>query len=245
MALARAKQDLVMKKNDAGLEFVINKTDIVGLVNQAWKFSFARTEQNQTATGSRGWGPRALAYNALLHPEILTSKSSNGAEGPISQLDSAVDPEQLNLTEGIASTLVDRIVMYKNREAHLNGDGAEEMRRKRKATAEERINSHEKRLSAGLLAAAGRYQLDSNVLDYVQAKAAAVTEKENKKYYKKKDEYDALHAKVQEIRRLNLPSEKWTQAQLKVMLRWFKRPDDPKLPTRKQDQHARYAEVCS
>ena len=63
----------------------------------------------------------------------------------MSQLNSAVDPVQLNLSEGIASTLVDRIVVYKNREARLNGDGAEEMRRKRKATAEERINSQERR----------------------------------------------------------------------------------------------------
>jgi hypothetical protein len=49
MAFARAKQVLVTNKNDAGLEFAINKTDIVGLVSQAWKFSFARIEQNQMA----------------------------------------------------------------------------------------------------------------------------------------------------------------------------------------------------
>jgi len=37
----------------------------------------------------------------------------------MSQLNSAVDPVQLNLSEGIASMLVDRIVVYKNREACL------------------------------------------------------------------------------------------------------------------------------
>ena len=46
----------------------------------------------------------------------------------MSQLNSAVDPEQLNLSEGKTSTLVNRIVVYKNRKARLNGDGAEEMR---------------------------------------------------------------------------------------------------------------------
>jgi len=244
MALTRAKQELVTEKNDSGLEFAINKTDIVGLVSKAWKLSFARVNNNQKAVASRGWGPRALAYNALLHPEILTSKyGATTTEGQ--KVSTDVDPEQLNFTGGIAGTLVDRIVLYKNREARLNGSDADEIRRKRKATAEEKINAQEKRLSAGILAAAGRYQLDSNVRDYVKAKAMAVVEKERERYYKKKDEYDVLYAKVQEIRSLNLPCEKWTQSQLKVMLRWYKRPDDPKLPTKKQDQLLRYQEISS
>jgi hypothetical protein len=32
MVLTTAKQELVTKKNDAGLEFSINKTDIVGFI---------------------------------------------------------------------------------------------------------------------------------------------------------------------------------------------------------------------
>jgi hypothetical protein len=35
MAFTRAKQELVSKKNDDGLEYAINKTDIVGLVRTA------------------------------------------------------------------------------------------------------------------------------------------------------------------------------------------------------------------
>jgi len=46
MALARAKQALVMKINDSGLPFEINKTDIVKLVKDSWKTSFARVQQN-------------------------------------------------------------------------------------------------------------------------------------------------------------------------------------------------------
>jgi len=47
MALTKAKQELVRKKNDAGLEFVIDKRDIVGLVCKAWKASFSREETNK------------------------------------------------------------------------------------------------------------------------------------------------------------------------------------------------------
>jgi len=100
------------------------------------------------------------------------------------------------------------------------------------------------RISAGLLAAAGNYQLNSDVRDYVKGKAAAAREKEYEKYYKRKDEHDALYAKVEAIRSQNLPSDKWNQAQLKVMVRWYKRDGDEKLPSKKQDQLARYNATC-
>jgi hypothetical protein len=43
---------------------------------------------------------------------------------------------------------------------------------------------YEKQLSAGLLAAAGHYQLNSGVRDYVEGKVATAAEKEYEKYYK-------------------------------------------------------------
>ncbi len=55
--------------------------------------------------------------------------------------------------------------MYKNDESHHNGTDADENRRKQKATAEERLSSQEKHVLAGLLAAAGCYQLNSDVRD--------------------------------------------------------------------------------
>jgi len=73
-------------------------------------------------------------------------------------------------------------------------------------------------------------------------------EKENHEYEKqlqKKNAFDALHSKVQALKDLNLPPEKWNQAQLKIMLRWYKRDGDDKLPTKKVDQLARYYETCN
>jgi hypothetical protein len=74
MALTKAKQELVMKKNEAGLEFAINQNNIVGLVHKAWNASFVREETNRKAVVHRGWGHRPLNYNALTHPEILATK---------------------------------------------------------------------------------------------------------------------------------------------------------------------------
>jgi hypothetical protein len=46
MALAKAKQALVTKISDSGLPFEISKTDIVKLVKDSWKVTFARVQQN-------------------------------------------------------------------------------------------------------------------------------------------------------------------------------------------------------
>jgi hypothetical protein len=200
------------------------------LVQKAWESSVARVEMNQKAIVSRGWGPRALNYHALLHPKKLTSKVDNhNQEGPLKQLASSAEPEELTLSEGVTATLVDRIVVHKNKEASHNGVDATEQQWKQKATAELKLCSQEKRILAGLLAAAGRFQLNSDVRDYVQLKAVVAQEKEYEKFHKRKHEYEALSAKVQSIRNLNLHYTQRNQAQSKVMLRWFKRDGDDKL----------------
>ena len=110
--------------------------------------------------------------------------------------------------------------------------------------AQEKLCSQEKRISAGLLAAAGHYQLNDNVRDYVQQKAAAVKQKEYEKHLRKKDEYDVLFAQVQAIRLQNLPYNMWTQAHLRTMIKWFKRDGDEKLPSKKSEQITRYLATC-
>ena len=115
----------------------INKTDIVGLVQIAWKRSFARVKTNIKAVAHRGWGPKALNYNVLLHPEILATKHGAKEKELTTGLETNVAPEDLNLSEGLAAMLVERIVDYKVKEASRNGVGADEQRRNRKATAEE------------------------------------------------------------------------------------------------------------
>jgi hypothetical protein len=54
MALTREKQALVTKKNDHGLPYEINKTDVVKLVKDSWKVSFAHTQTNIKAVLNRG-----------------------------------------------------------------------------------------------------------------------------------------------------------------------------------------------
>jgi hypothetical protein len=141
--------------------------------------------------------------------------------------------------------LVDRIVVHKMKEANRSGTNAADHLRKRKATAEANIASQEKRITAGLLAAAGKFHLCEDVRNFVQQKNANVRQKEYERRLKTKNEYDTLCAQVQAVKDLNVPPDKWNQAQLRTMVKWYKRDGDDKMPSKKQDQLARYHATCS
>ena len=185
-----------------------------------------------------------MNYNVLTHPEILASKPGYNKESALSTLKMEVVPEDLNLSDGLVAMLVDKIILHKNQEGARSGSNAADQQKKRKATAEENLRAQDKRITAGLLAAAGKFQLSEEVRNYVQQKSANAQHKEYAKKLKLKDEYDALHAKVQQVLGLNLPADKWNQVQLRTMVKWFKRDTDDKMPSKKEDLLQHYHATC-
>jgi hypothetical protein len=247
MALTKAKQSLVTAKNDSGLPFEINKTDVVKLVKEAWNASFSRVETNQKAVLERGWGPKALNYNVLLHPEISASNPDNDGSSGDQQnkmMVSNLHPRELNLTEGLSGTLIDRIVLHSNKESRTSGKSVAEVMIKRKENARKQLENHEKRCSAGLIAGAGMFKLNEDILGFVRKTREVHDAKAREKLLKAKEIYDSLLKKVEAIRQKNLPPEKWTSGELNTMLQWFKRPSDTAMPNKKSDKLARYRDIC-
>jgi len=241
MALTRLKQKLVTQKNDHNLPYEINKTDVVKLVKDAWAVSFARVNTNKKAVMQRGWGPKALNYNVLLHEEIAPSNPDRNPPASVIRKTN-VAADELNLSAGLAGSLIDRIVIEKNKETR--GTTAAEMRQKRHETAKRSLENHEKRCSAGLIAAAGKFSLNEDVLAYVRQTKEQEQEKIHQQQLRKKDIYDTLQAKVSAIREKNLPPEKWSVADLNTMLQWYKNNSDTAMPTKKVDKLARYYQIC-
>ncbi|KAI2497276.1 hypothetical protein MHU86_17240 [Fragilaria crotonensis] len=175
MALTRYKRELLARKELAQAEFAINKKDVVYLVAQAWADSFACVRSNLKAIAERGWGP--LNYNCLLHPEIAATQQQQSheehgdidntmscSETGVSALQSVVVAEQLNLSRGLAGTIMTSLLEYKVRDDARNGINFEENMLKRVETAQETIKSKSKRYSAGLHVAAQRFMLGPEVL---------------------------------------------------------------------------------
>jgi len=69
IAMYRAKKELLAKKDEIGLhDDGLIDTDLIPLINTAWKSSFARIDKNKNALADRGWNP--LNQNLLLHEDL-------------------------------------------------------------------------------------------------------------------------------------------------------------------------------
>ena len=72
MKLPALKIELMRKRMTHHVsDLQILPTDIIPLVNEAWKLSFGRQSTNKVAIAERGWFP--YNYNLLLHPDIRNS----------------------------------------------------------------------------------------------------------------------------------------------------------------------------
>jgi hypothetical protein len=75
---------------------------------------------------------------------------------------------ELNLSEGLVGTLIDQIVLESNKSVELRGATITEIAAKRHATAKQSLENHEKQCTAGLLASAGKFSLDHEILTYAR-----------------------------------------------------------------------------
>ncbi len=216
------------------------------LVKKAWKVSFSRVETNWKAVLHRGWGPKALNMNVLKNPEIMATMpdACKNLMGGSQGLDSKMPPTELNINEGLAGTLVDRIILESNKYAAERGSSISDITRKWKETALKKLENHEKRCTAGLLASAGKFSLGMDVLERQRHSKKIEEEKRHQKELRMKELYDILKVKVQAIRAKNLPAEKWTSSELNTMIQWHKQPDDAAMPSKKAEKLARYYDIC-
>jgi hypothetical protein len=70
--------------------------------------------------------------NVLLHPEIVATKhlTSENSSTTFNDPSSLLSPSELNISEGLAGTLVDRIIFESNREAATRGSYVAEITKK-------------------------------------------------------------------------------------------------------------------
>ncbi len=66
-----------------------------------------------------GWRPvRALSYSAFCHPEVVATNLSEFKKNTaVTTLDTTITPYELNLSEGLVGTMINKIFVYKTKEA--------------------------------------------------------------------------------------------------------------------------------
>ena len=103
---------------------------------------------------------------------------------------STIRPAGLNLKEGITGTLLDKVIEFRNKEDSRNGINLDQMARQQKETALWAI-AQNKRYTAELLVAAGRFKLGTEALDDMTRIKRRAEERESEKANKKVMDYTA------------------------------------------------------
>jgi len=230
---------LGLYKASLGLSLTLTKDDIMLLVNRAWNKSFARRELTAKAVAMRGWNP--LNRGILTHPEVVRTKVEPTDASNATQQEAVVDGStastessflpQVNITEGFAGTVVDRLVQHR-----LRNDGRE--RRSQMLQAGTRIE-HEmqnaKRLTSGIMVANGQFCVNK-VRDIINKRDMDHHEKEMARARKAWHELKKQVAAIKKIwfeKGDNIKT--WNAKECKIFLQYKKVEGDSAMPSKIDD----------
>ena len=104
------KKRRFFKKRERGFSG-LSKYDIVFIVKESWKESFARIETNKQALCDRGWNP--LNYNLLLDPEFNPNESN--LEDSLLHGCSTLDPKYINVDDGFAGNVISMLSQHQDK----------------------------------------------------------------------------------------------------------------------------------
>ena len=146
MSITKFKRDLVLFKIRMGLPHTMTKTDIVHLYNREFANSFAQVPSNRHDIADRGWNPlnRALLLNKEViktkifeivdnntvpasprniftgDQSVITSIYSTSSVASTSTATCRRFTQTLNLTSGLAGTIITDMLQYALKEEGVN-----------------------------------------------------------------------------------------------------------------------------
>ena len=171
----------------------------------------------------------------LDHPELKKSLGSiNGVAAAYLHLeltgDMPINPSDLNTDNGLAGTLMEKLVDQKSHERTRDLDFHD--------NANARANhAHQKmqdasRLMAGVFVSAGHHELGTTALEKVRMCTELKRQKEVEASQKKEEEEEKLRQKMLAVHQKDEAS--WNLQDLRTMVSWFKRLGDSKMPSKKE-----------
>jgi len=206
--------------------------------------SFANIVTNKIAIADRGWNP--LTRVLLDHPELKNTKNKSAIHEAYSQcMLSGVLPmekENINFDEGASKTFLDKIVDHEVRK-RARQTALSERKEELRAQAVANFNNATK-ITAGVVFKGHGCILDQDVTRRVQEVYKMRVEKEEARVTKRRKKDDEDKKNVEKVRSKGGP-DTWSTSDLKIMVSWFKRPGDSKLPTTKTKLQARYQLTCN
>ena len=261
MAMSKAKQELLEFKTRHTFENpTLQPTDLIPLINKAWKQSFARVDKNRNAISSRGWNP--LNRNLLLDPLIrqtMTEKekamesTSNDYKVPSLVLNNNhIESENVPSDSSTSSTSSTHILSAQTSLNFSSGTSlfclTSIVKKEQLMQARERIKMDQKegddaveklkkskKLTAGICYKNDVVHLGKSVFEVCREKIQNKNNELREKIQKQERTYLELKRKADELIASKANIELLSNKDLNVILRSLKRKEDKnKLPTKKQ-----------
>ena len=257
IAITQAKQDLLETKDALGLydEGIVD-TDLMPIINSAWKRSLGRFDKNRNAICDRGWFPLNKAL--LLDPDILATRSDTEKSKEYNRMNHIVFPMiNDNTIETSASDISDssssRQIILNNLPNQLNFSSgmsgfclqsilSQEMLQNARSKLNETVEKGKilkdhikksKSLSAGIIFKAGEVRLGKTVFDVHKQNLKEKKIKLNQKIKKDEKMYHENVAKARAIFEKNKRLEDMTIKELTTICKPLKQKDDVKMPNKK------------
>lgn len=225
----------------------IQRTDIIPMVNYAWKRSFERVETNKKAISYRGWFP--FNRNVLLHPDLRNTMTEKQITDEINFRDDLIQQQHdstrnahndippLNWQNNYARSFLAHVVRDVDQmtaREQLEKDKEMGVREKKSMDQMSKISS------ANMIKYAGQYDLNSTILEVVQKKFDESKKKKNDKMMKHKQHYDKICADADAV--LKKDKLTWTIKDYQMVLKPLKQRSDGKMPSNLDALKTAYSE---
>ena len=268
IALSKAKQKLLEKKELLGLPPSLTDTDMMPIINYAWNRSFARVDKNQQAITDRGWNPlnRALLIDndiraTMTRQEKLNETSENSnvilpqtsninsdqstsattitAASSLSSINNQqTDHDQLNFSHGTAAFCIDAIVSHNDLQIARERIKNEHQKGK---TIREKLEAA-KRVTSGIVFASGTSRLGKTVFDVCRENENKKKAEDIERIQKEEVKYINDVKKAQATLAAKPDINKMTIKELTIICKPLKRKGDGPMPNKKEALLAKYKE---
>ena len=250
MSLAKGKTNLLYKKIERKLKNPsIQPTDLMPLINDAWKASFARIDKNKKAICDRGWYPynrmlllgkklretmttedKVLERNkGFIRREVVDVEQKKATYEQKFLIKSLEENKELNFGNGVSKYCLESLVSSQQLQTARENVKKQVQEGK---SLQERLESL-KKISAGKIFKAGTNQIGQTIFDLKRDNDAKAKSEAEKAKRDRKEEFCRKVLAILPIIEKNREQEyiNWTNADLKLMVRFLKqKPDDEKLP---------------
>ena len=256
MEWTRVKEWMMVWKSINCLPCTIGPTDIIPLINRVFQKAYGSINSNLKALADRGWNPpnrKLLEHKELIDdsaPVIqhaLTTSTHNSDVHSTSN--SSGQSINLNIHEGMAATVLDRMIAARARTSQSKTAADE---RKRKGDTILQNLKEAKRLTSGVMASNGIHSLrDPRILEAYHEKRREANEKFEKNVKAKKAN---VRKKIEGVKKLR---EKYghesthifaqfSKEECSTYLQYKKQSNkDPGMPRDPEEQRARCVERMS